>query len=170
MIENEASKETVYDVVVARHEDGSTRNYSAYFEDIGFEIVASLRVGGYQGDWLFLLHNPDTGHFGFNTIGYGSCSGCDALLAHSSACWTYNDEGNRVLRDEGLEDLTDYLWRCVQRFKWAETSEKLVGFLEDREWTSQFVSYGMTEDETARSGYQEIDTVISELEAYVSST
>lgn len=41
------------------------------------EIIKDWTLGYYQGDYVYLLKNGDK--YAFTVIGYGSCSGCDAL-------------------------------------------------------------------------------------------
>jgi hypothetical protein len=41
------------------------------------EILKDWTLGSYQGDYVYLLKNDD--RYAFTVIGYGSCSGCDAL-------------------------------------------------------------------------------------------
>lgn len=43
------------------------------------EIVGAWNIGDWQGDEVYLLKNGD--QYGFIVVGYGSCSGCDALQA-----------------------------------------------------------------------------------------
>jgi hypothetical protein len=41
------------------------------------EIVKDWTLGYYQGDYVYLLKNDDL--YSLVVVGYGSCSGCDAL-------------------------------------------------------------------------------------------
>lgn len=41
------------------------------------DIIKDWTLGYYQGDYVYLLKNGDK--YAFTVIGYGSCSGCDAL-------------------------------------------------------------------------------------------
>jgi hypothetical protein len=41
------------------------------------EIIKDWVIASWQGDYVYLLKNNEK--FGFIVIGYGSCSGCDAL-------------------------------------------------------------------------------------------
>lgn len=51
--------------------------YDSVVDMLGGEMIASERVGDYQGDVLIALkHN---GEYGYIVCGYGSCSHCDAL-------------------------------------------------------------------------------------------
>lgn len=56
--------------------------YQEGFKSLGFEILEWVTFGTYQGDYAVILKEDDT--LGFVVIGYGSCSGCDALEACNS--------------------------------------------------------------------------------------
>lgn len=51
--------------------------YEPMVEDVG-KIVLWHMCGDYQGDYHVLIEG-EGGDFGYVSIGYGSCSGCDAL-------------------------------------------------------------------------------------------
>lgn len=55
--------------------------YERMFDSFGLETFAHRAIGSYQGDYFYIFHDPETDLYGFVTVGYGSCSGCDALLA-----------------------------------------------------------------------------------------
>jgi DNA-binding NarL/FixJ family response regulator len=52
--------------------------YEAIINSWGHEVLATAEEGDYQGEIFALLRSAD-GRLGFVDIGYGSCSGCDAL-------------------------------------------------------------------------------------------
>lgn len=54
-------------------------SYSEIVWSFGYEILDEAVHGDYQGDYFFLL--KDGKDLGFLSVGYGSCSGCDALQA-----------------------------------------------------------------------------------------
>ena len=57
---------------------------SADYKDAFYDckILVWEEVGSYQGDYFVLVEGPDR-NYGFTVIGYGSCSGCDALCGSS---------------------------------------------------------------------------------------
>lgn len=59
--------------------------YREFLEALECEILAWETFGDYQGDYAVILRRNDL--LGFVVIGYGSCSGCDAL----EACDTQED-------------------------------------------------------------------------------
>lgn len=63
--------------------DWVTEKYGTDYEELvgswGHEVLSFDTIGSYQGDHLVLLRDGD--RYGIVVIGYGSCSGCDALQA-----------------------------------------------------------------------------------------
>ena len=66
-----------------KYRDGKWSYFDGDYGDLvssfGYEMVREERVGDYQGDLYYLLRDGD--RWGFLAVGYGSCSGCDALQA-----------------------------------------------------------------------------------------
>lgn len=56
------------------------------------EILKDWVIGDWQGDYVYLLKNGDK--YAFTVIGYGSCTGCDALQGCE------NDEEFNQLKEE----------------------------------------------------------------------
>lgn len=103
--------------------------YHDLIDDLG-EVLTDVRVGDYAGSLLWLLRDGD--RFGYLSIGYGSCSGCDAL------------EGCDTLAE--LRELHDELAGYV---RWGSRSETLA-FLRDHDWEGDW-SY--QEDKEAVSDF-----------------
>lgn len=61
------------------------------------EVLGDWVVGSWQGDYVYLLKNDD--RYAFTVIGYGSCSGCDALEACS------NDEEFNELKEDIIKGI-----------------------------------------------------------------
>lgn len=51
--------------------------YEDLIEFTGIEVLGSQTFGDYQGDYVFLVRSGE--RLGVVVVGYGSCSGCDAL-------------------------------------------------------------------------------------------
>jgi len=85
-------------------------------------IVADGEAGDYQGDYYFLLEKD--GKYGWLTIGYGSCSGCDAL----QACVEVSD----------FQELYDSISRSVQ---WKDSKEEAIDYLKTKNWRGDFSWY-----------------------------
>lgn len=174
LVDGDDRKTGVRQVVLAELKDSSGQEYVPYFERMGFAVLVNKRVGAYEGDFLIVLHEPSIGKFGFNTIGYGSCSGCDALLSHESNCIGYDlDNEEYFVKEEGesVDNFVDYMWRTFQRFQWYDECEDLVEYLKECDWGAKHMAYSMTESEEAKSGYVEIDEIINQLnDHFISST
>jgi hypothetical protein len=81
-------------------------DYSPLIESIA-EVVAREDDDGYQGDTFVIFRDANNkSRFGFLSIGWGSCSGCDALQSCSSPL--------------EVEELRDGLARGV---KWGTAQE-----------------------------------------------
>lgn len=75
-------------------------------------IVKDWNIGDYQGDFVYLLKNEDK--FGFVVVGYGSCSGCDALENCS------NQEQVDQLKESIINDI---FWGTAEEVKKYITNE-----------------------------------------------
>ena len=86
--------------------------YHEGFKSLGFEILEWVTFGTYQGDYAVILKEDDT--LGFVVIGYGSCSGCDALEACNS-----NEEYRELMHS------------VIQSIYWG-TQEELLSKINDK--------------------------------------
>jgi hypothetical protein len=93
-------------------------SYTEIVDSWGYEVLAMDIHGSYQGDYTVLL--ADGERRGFTVIGYGSCSGCDAL--ESRAPWG-DEEGADW---SGVVDLADSLRDGVV---WRESATELADYL-----------------------------------------
>lgn len=103
------------------------------------EVAVFVTTGDYQGDHLVLLRRG--GEYGYLEVGYGSCSGCDALEAVAPA-W-YEDAQPGEMAE--VTKLRDDLWQGVLWKPAAEMREYLAG----KDWALTF--YG-DEDSDPRIG------------------
>lgn len=85
--------------------------YGEGLKSLGFEILEWVTFGSYQGDYAVILKKDET--LGFVVIGYGSCSGCDALEACDS--------------DKEYREL---LQSVIQNIHWG-TQEELLSKIND---------------------------------------
>ena len=105
--------------------------YSApmsYYEIVATqgEILKDWIIGDWQGDYVYLLKNGDK--YAFTVIGYGSCSGCDAL----EGC--ENDEEFNRLKESIIngivwgtkQDVYDYVFN-QEANRWYFHEEDWVG-------------------------------------------
>lgn len=90
----------------------------------GYEVVDFSTFGSYQGDHAVLL--SDGSRWGWLVIGYGSCSGCDALEAATDWSEPYWNDDVRALADgtresvhwDSASGLADYLESNLQENDW----------------------------------------------------
>lgn len=101
---------------------GNYKDIAKLFGHVLVEVVG----GSYQGDMWFLIENR--GKYGFLNVGYGSCSGCDALQACSSF-----DEANVLIESmengiqwfNSLKEAQDYI---------SNEDRKTSYFYYEQEW------------------------------------
>jgi len=95
-------------------------SYGPMVEDTG-EILLWVTTGSYQGDYHVLLRGPG-GDFGYISIGFGSCAGCDALQGCDSA----EDVGRLA---EGVQ----------LGIHWEVDAAAMRKFLLERDWEVQWM-------------------------------
>lgn len=106
------------------------------------EVVVSASFGDYQGD-SHVIGRRGT-QYGFQTYGWGSCSGCDAL------------EGCRTAEDlAGLAVSMATLWS-----HWADSAEDMLKWIEGHDWEGQWSFYAEREEEARK-------TIIAALRAQI---
>lgn len=90
-------------------------DYDPIIRSLG-NVLVKVKDGGYQGDTRLLLEKD--GRYGFSVIGWGSCTGCDALRQ----CSTYDEADklisqieNEVTWFDTLEDAKAYISNMKDR-------------------------------------------------------
>lgn len=96
-------------------------DYDSMLLKVCDEVVVSEAVGDWQGDYLYVLRKGD--QYAYKKIGYGSCSGCDALQAVE----TYED----------LQKLFDE----VTPTEW-ESKAEVIEFLKKHDWEGDYFYRG----------------------------
>lgn len=89
-------------------------DYQPIINAIGTPLL-QIEDDDYKGDTRVLCKNDDK--YGILIIGWGSCSGCDAL----QACSTYDE----------LQELIDVLEKDV---KWFDTAEIALEYFNTTDW------------------------------------
>lgn len=89
--------------------------------DEGIEVVAAISQNEYQGDDHWVVRDP-TGRFGYLSIAWGSCSGCDA---YENADYGTDD------RTVAMQELRDELIRNIQ---WFSSVTELLTWMNERDW------------------------------------
>lgn len=88
------------------------------------EIIKDWVIGDYQGDYVYLLKNED--RYAFTVVGYGSCSGCDALQSCE------NDEHFNSLKDDIVRGI---VWGTKQDvYDYINNQEANRWYFHEDEW------------------------------------
>ena len=94
-------------------------SYDAIVAAFGHEILTKKEVGSYQGDTFYVLRDGDL--FGWLTVGWGSCSGCDAL----QGCDSYQE----------VADLSNRIEDCII---WKDSRGELLSYLNHHDWEGDY--------------------------------
>lgn len=84
------------------------------------EVLVDVSAGDYQGDILFLLKGTGT-KYGIVCVGYGSCSGCDALEGANS-----------------IKDLQDWVDTIEHSIKWFPNTTEVLKYLREHDWQGDY--------------------------------
>ena len=102
-------------------EDWPWPGYTPIINALG-EVVCRVEIpdcGGYHGDTQVLLHDKVSGRYGYFLFGWGSCSGCDALLR----CKSY----------EEVDELIDSI---SQSIRWFDDETEALRFFTEHDFTT----------------------------------
>lgn len=103
-------------------------SYQEMLEPVA-QVLLWEDIGSYQGDYYVLLESP-SGAIGYTTIGYGSCSGCDALQAAQ-------DYGN----DGPSQDMIDLRDRIIEGIQWFDNAAEAHNWFEKHDWRGDWTGY-----------------------------
>jgi hypothetical protein len=93
------------------------QDYGSMVHSWGYKVLVMETIGDWQGDYLVLLQDGE--RYGYVSISYGSCSGCDAM----EACGSW-DEVRELSR--GLKNAI--YWRSGQ---------EMLDWFNDRDWETK---------------------------------
>lgn len=90
-------------------------SYNKMVADWGYEVIEMKEFGSYQGDYAVVLRDGDK--YGWVTIGYGSCSGCDTMeyLDYGGAddpeneYIQFSDDTRSQIKWDSAKNLADWL-------------------------------------------------------------
>jgi hypothetical protein len=104
--------------------------YRDLVEYTGLTVLAEQEFGSYQGDLVFIVRDDD-GRTGAVVVGYGSCTGCDALQDV-----TWDDDWDKpaaqaIADNERTQDLA---WSIRRDVKWGTADELRAALDSDLEW------------------------------------
>jgi len=94
--------------------DEESYTYHGIISSLGVDIVAAASGGDFQGDSMLIVKLSD--RYGILTYGWGSCSGCDRLLACN-----------------GYEDMVNLRRELMLSIKWG-TKEEVIEYLRTKDW------------------------------------
>lgn len=98
---------------------GFSINYDDLIKSCNLKIVNKERFGSYQGDIFYLV--KDENRYGFVVVGFGSCSGCDALYS----CTTLDELS--LLRDKIYSNIT-----------WRNSKKGIINYLEEKDHSKEY--------------------------------
>lgn len=158
---DEDELETV-DSIMSRMETGNNFadledtyiDYKEILERQGVDIIAFESFGDYQGDYAAIVKKD--GKVGFTVIGYGSCSGCDALEAlkdnYNVNYYPYDENEEPLARNEeqteelhkfhnALQEYADQLESNIEYGSYEELKEKITGADNRIKWYSKYAGF-----------------------------
>ena len=96
-------------------------SYDDLYEGFGYEILMNESIGDYEGDTYLLFKDGD--RIGWLVVGWGSCSGCDAL--------------------EDCSSPADYdeLYRTLHgNIRWHDGVQEVLAWSEAKDWDLEWYS------------------------------
>ena len=102
------------------YEEHGLAGYDDILNEFGHVVFQVDDDDDYEGDSRVLLEREGP-YYGVLIFGFGSCSGCDALLA----CCTYED----------LDELIAHFERDIH---WFGSKEELLDWTKNRDWGLQW--------------------------------
>jgi hypothetical protein len=93
----------------------------------GYEVCLFEVIGSYQGDMLILFHRKDVStqdEWGYTSIAYGSCTGCDSLE------WA---------KSTGAEEVRNTICEEHNKIQW-KSAEEMNEWFQGRDWETQIES------------------------------
>lgn len=114
------------------HEEGYWSYFDGTYDHLVEDkvtVLESENLGSYQGDIVYLVKSPR--RYGFLSVGYGSCSYCDALEACQSL-----EEVERVQKNiynsikwfKTLDEVKAYILSDDQELQWYHHEYGWEGF------------------------------------------
>ena len=94
--------------------------YQPIINHIGSPLI-QVDQDDYQGD-TWVLYGPK--RWGYLVVGWGSCSGCDALQACST-----------------LEELEKLIHDITESVRWFDSKDDARKFFNDHDWQAEFSSF-----------------------------
>lgn len=108
-------------------EDDFSPTYRDLIDSMQVTVIFEYEVGDYQGDTMYLLQQG-WNKYGYLHIGWGSCSGCDALQDVIDYDWPQSKPRVEEFRDE-----------LFSRIEWFDSKEAVEKFLREHDWDGDYI-------------------------------
>lgn len=104
-------------------------DYDKIIDSFGVEVLVRIDDGEYSGDTFLLVRDSsENGRIGIIFFGWGSCSGCDALLM----C---NQDPDPHL---SVERLRDEIWTNA---RWRKDTKSMLEYVTTKDWGLEVSSH-----------------------------
>lgn len=108
------------DIVKALFENVINKDETDFWNKFNLEEMTLIDDGDYQGTQIFIIpldtYQPDINNYVVTNTYYGSCSGCDALMA-------IQDYEVGLPNEEQIKDYMELALHLLQKCKWLEEEE-----------------------------------------------
>ena len=102
--------------------DADVRDYKTLVGTFGYRTIAEAHDNKFQGDSLYLLQ--DGSRVGYLCFGWGSCSGCDALIAASG----------------DIDEMTELYNKLYNSIVWFDTRAEAKNYVKTKDWALSSVN------------------------------
>lgn len=139
-----------------RFDESKYWSMSAEYEDAfsDCKILAWESVGDYQGDYFAIVQGPD-GRIGFVKIGYGSCSGCDALQGTIG----YRDDSKEE-REKCMKEVLELLEGIRGEVHWERDKAEMKAYLTSEKIDKEILETYM-EDKEKQEVWRKLEASVS---------
>lgn len=108
------------DIVKALFENVINKDETDSWNKFNLKKMTLIDDGDYQGTQIFIIpldvYQPNTSNYVVTNTYYGSCSGCDALMA-------IQDYEVGLPNEEQIKDYMELALHLLQKCKWLEEEE-----------------------------------------------
>lgn len=94
-------------------------DYNPLLESFGYSILFKTDDDDYQGDSWILFGDGE--RFGYLQFGWGSCSGCDALLASNS-----------------YQDIDELRQQLMESIVWWDSAREALKWFKEHDWDGDY--------------------------------
>lgn len=105
-----------------RRESTIPDTWDEFVKELPYQVFLRVDDDDYQGDSRFLIRHRCK--LGFMVIGWGSCEGCDALMA----C-------NTIADYEALKQV------IINGIRWFDTEQQAIEWFKTHDWKGDFLGW-----------------------------